>query len=88
MLPQVGLVGTPQAPKSLVPRITPPPPPPPPRPPMPPPPPGALNVVPATPDILDGMNDPGANAAHAAVGFACFVALVCACSLSAMISFS
>lgn len=88
MLSQEGLVGTPAEPKSLQPRITPPPPPPPPRPPMPPPPPRALNIVPATPDVLDGMADPGAGAANAAIGFACFVALVCAGSLSAMISFN
>eukprot|EP00892_Ulva_mutabilis_P005862 jgi/Ulvmu1/3648/UM017_0062.1 len=88
MLPQVGLVGTPQAPKSLVPVISPPPPPPPPRPPMPPPPPRAFNIVPVTPDVLDGKTDPGANGATAAFGFACFVAVVCAATLSAMISFT
>lgn len=88
MLPQVGLVGSPQAPKSLQPRVTPPPPPPPQRPPMPPPPPRSLNIVPVTRDVINGVDEPGASGANAAIGFACFVALVCAASLSAMVSFS
>lgn len=83
MLPQVGLVGTPEDPKTLQPRVTPPPPPSPPPPSPPPPPPPAR-----APDVLVGMIDSGAMRVNTAVGFVSLAALVCAGSLTAAMSFS